>query len=208
MRLCPFCSQQLGSRRSGEMRSQFQYLKSEKLDQILRGLQLDPQNEVLHQEKVKEQQKLKREKFNNFCETLSELETSEMMKRISNFRKSIKKSTSSLANGPRALERYRAHFEKMNRNDLPRVDHLNQTDIEIVIESEFALTGSISAFELFHPRKILEILKKVAWNKSPGETGLSADFYKHVGKEACEFLSALFKMYFSKKMLPSRWKNR
>jgi hypothetical protein len=162
----------------------YEKLHSGKLEELKRVYRLD---------------RLKADKFQRFANNVDKLKSSEILKLISCFNKSSKKSNGSLNCSKESLANYKEHFRKMTKNNMISSELVSST-------SPHTNSDLQNTYVLFHPSQLSKILFKLAWNKTPDLSGISSDVFKTIGQLGAEFLSKLFKLYFSIGLIPSNWK--
>lgn len=199
-RLLEFSKAKLGSKQMNHHYN-FEYLESETLSKLKEAFKFH-KSPILEKEIRIEMDRLKKIKFDKFCRDVDESKCGEMLKIISRMNKSNNKTKSAINNSAESLRHYRQHFQKMTTNSLPTISR--NDDIEAMRQDPDPSLHN--DYVLFHPSKVNTILLKLAWNKTPGNSGISADIFKAIGPFAAELLSKIFKLYFNTGFIPTSWK--
>jgi len=195
----------LGEKDAGKKVIKHEYLKSDALDALELAILWETNEEELKRllkDSEAEKKKLRKEKFDQFANSVGESPANDMMKIVSSMLRNRRKQQLALNSSPASLAEYRDHFESMNKNNLPH--HASNVEPRILNNVELPVE-CIMATHL-RPYVVRDIIKRTAWNKSPGLSGITYDILKCGGENLWKLISEFFIAIVKAKRVPASWK--
>lgn len=194
----------LGEKVSGKRIIRHEPLSSTALDALEAAIFVEVNEQRLRQLMKlaeKERQAIRTERFQKFSKEIGSTQSSDMMKIISSMIKNRQKQQLALNSSQAALEEYRSHFAKMNKNQLPAF----RDEVERLTNDARNRPGAnLSA--TFDDNVIRDVIHKAMWNKSPGISGLTYDILKCGDYQTFSLISRVFNTYGEAQLVPDVWK--
>ena len=190
----------LGETRAGKKKIEYSPLTSPQLESLYFEQERDPTMERLKLI-ASELCKLKRERFEEFADKLSNKPPSDVLKIVAQINVNRRARSSALQDTAEALAEYASYFATMTTNSLP-VPATSKPPINIQpdLEQNRELAGRI-----FNTSTLFSILEDVPWNKAAGKSGLCYDLIKAADLSILSIISLWFRMLFCTGLVPLSW---
>jgi hypothetical protein len=190
----------LGETRAGKRKIEYKALSSPQLEVLYFEQELEPSVErakLISNELCR----LKRERFEDFAEKLSNKPPSDVLKIVAQINVNRRARSSALQDTSEALADYANYFATMTTNSLPVPE-----DIDPPLSLQYdANENRELADTIFTTSKILNILEDVPWNKAAGKSGVCYDLLKAADLSVISSISLWFRIIFCAGQVPLSW---
>lgn len=190
----------LGETRSGKTKIIYKALSSPLLESLYFEQDLEPSVERTKLIAT-EICRLKRERFEDFAEKLSNKPPSDVLKIVAQINASRRARSSALQDTPEALAEYACFFATMTTNSLPVPDDINPP---ITLEHDDDENRELAS-KIFTTSAIFNILEDVPWNKAAGKSGVCYDLLKAADFSVISSISLWFRILFCTGQVPLSW---
>ena len=163
----------LGETRSGKKQIKYKALSSPLLESLYFLQELEPsveRSKLIATEICR----LKRERFEDFAEKLSNKPPCDVLKIVAQINTNRRARSSALQDTTEALAEYASYFAAMTTNILPEPDINNHPFTFVNDDNENRELAS----KIFTTSAIFHILEDVPWNKAAGKSGVCYDLLK------------------------------
>jgi len=190
----------LGETRSGKTKIVYKALSSPFLESLYLLQDLEPTTE---RSKLiaNEICRLKRERFEEFAEKLSNKPPSDVLKIVAQINANRRARSSALQDTSEALAEYANYFATMTTNSLPVPDNINPP---ITLQHDEDSNREL-ATTIFTTSTIFTILEDVPWNKAAGKSGVCYDLLKAADFSIISSISRWFRILFCSGQVPLSW---
>jgi hypothetical protein len=190
-----------GTARVQRGKIRFEHVRSKKLTSLYAKLRKEGGNKV-KRAIATEVEKLSRKKFETYVDKLEELPANEIIKTVSSFNKRRSRKASALKNDDASIESYKLHFAMMNDNQLPTMRPLPEQEVRTNSRAELIALADCE----FNLGTVNRVLKRLPWNKAPGNSGVSYGLLKRTGFLFRKSLTLFFRMMLLTQTVPTSWK--
>ena len=150
----------------------------------------------------REVEKLSKKKFDKYVEKLDEMPINEVVKVVSSFNKRRSRKATALKSDDASIESYKSYFAGMTRNLLARKGKLSEAPVRTNSWEELE---EIARLE-FNLRAVIRTMRRLPWNKAPGNSGVTYGMLKRSGPFFKKSLSFFFRMLLLTQTVPTTWK--
>lgn len=190
----------LGETRAGKKKIKYSPLTSPQLESLYIEQELNPTHERLKLISA-ELCKLKRERFEEFADTLSNKPPADVLKIVAQINTNRRARSSALQDTPAALNEYANYFASMTTNSLPVPEHIT---LPVTLQCNFDENRNLAG-KIFTTSTIMTTLVDVPWNKAAGKSGVCYDLLKAADISVISIISVWFRMLFSRGLVPLSW---
>jgi hypothetical protein len=187
----------LGETRSGKKQIKYKALSSPLLESLYFLQELEPsveRSKLIATEICR----LKRERFEDFAEKLSNKPPSDVLKIVAQINTNRRARSSALQDTTEALAEYASYFASMTTNSLPEPDIINHPFTFVNDDNENRELAS----KIFTTSTIFHILEDVPWNKAAGKSGVCYDLLKAADFSVISSISLWFRILFCTGKVP------